>query len=77
METVSVSLDILKAEKDVIDAVIIAAKDLKAGKAGSLIADEFPSIIKIGGEFGELMAELKNKQSFVSLAYLAQQILSL
>jgi hypothetical protein len=77
MSTVAVTLNVPQAEKDLIDAAMIAVNDLKNKKAGSLVSDELPAIIKMVGELSELMAELKTRQSLASLAYLAQQLLGI
>jgi hypothetical protein len=77
IQTVAVTINVPVAEKDIVDAVLVALADLKAQKGASLIADEIPSIIKIAGELSELMAELKSKNSVAALAYLAEKLLGI
>lgn len=74
MNLVDKTIKVPQAEADLVDAAIIAWKDFKAGKGASTVADEFPFIIKIGSELGELMAELKSKESLSAAAYLMAQI---
>ena len=77
IQTVAVTINVPKAEKDLIDAALIAVADLKANKGQQLIADELPSVMVLVGELSELMSELKSKQSVASLAYLAQKLLGI
>lgn len=74
IQTVAVTINVPKAEKDLVDAMVLAYKDVKANKGAAIIADELPLIMKLAGEFGELMSELKSKQSINALAYLASEV---
>lgn len=76
MQTVDVTISVPQAEKDVIDALVKQAADLKSGN-GQNIADLFAAAIKLGGEFGEFKSELQLKASVSALAYLEIQLAAL
>lgn len=76
MSKTPVTINVPSAEKDVVDAIVIAYKDIKANEPGKIVSDEIQEIIKIVPEIGELVSELKTRDSFSALAYLIDQIAS-
>ena len=73
MNLVDVTIKIDQADKDVIDAAVIAYKDIVAKKAANLLQDEVAELVKIGGELADLKSSLNTKGAAGALAYLDYQ----
>ena len=74
MSNVNVTVSIPQEEKDAVDAIIVAINDVKANKGQSLLVDELPLAMKLGGELAALKADLTLKGSLVALSYLSAQL---
>ncbi len=71
---VNVTIEIEQADKDVIDAIVVAGKDILSKKTSQLLADEILILPKILGELSELKESLSAKNAYASLAYLIYQL---
>ena len=63
--------------QDAVNALILAFKDFKAGKASSIISDELPSILKLAGELAALKADLTAKGALEAAEYLIAQVIAI
>lgn len=77
MNTIDVVMKVPKESKEVVDALVILVKDIKAKKPiGELAANALPKVIAAAEGFDQVGGEVKSEGRDELAGYLVQQIFS-
>lgn len=75
MATVQVVMEVPKESKEVVDAIVLLVKDIKAKKPiGEIAGDALPKVIQAAEGFDQVGGEIKSEGRDELAGYLVQQV---